>query len=413
MHGRAVCGEQPDVGVFLAVCAAQQDHGHLRAQAFGDGKATGFADDQVRCRHKPCHALDIFKHRHVIGDAQVAAGPSQMTGVFRIVSRDEHEMQRVAERVQVRQQVVERRAEVHIGPWQIGSGQCQHDALVLRQPQPLTGLLSVIACAEVLARGDAGDADALLGHQARAQRFGHALRCDAEQVAGLMRPEALGLIVGGDAHDGEVLSGEHARRHCHVCRGDVRADDGKRAAFAHQFGELAVHQVRPYAAASPQKPAGKREAPRQVVYGAGRAGEHGSGFVAIEHHTAEIEHVKHFDLKSVREFRHIGKGLGRLLASFGLLDLHVFEGLRDSVRRAAMPRSHRSVHDDDQRCCLLVSRIGFGGGSDDNCLPFKIAKKPASRLSLIRRAGTRPALAFEWCPQRESNSCLSLERAAS
>ena len=336
-----------------------------------------------------------------------------MAGVLDVVSRDEHEVQRFAERVQVRQQVVERRSEVHVGPGQIGSGQCQHDALVLRQPQPLTGLLAVIACAEILASGDAGDTDALLGHQARAQRFGHAFRCDAEQVARLMRPEALGLIIGGNAHDGEVLPGEHTRCHGYVGCGDVRADDGKRAAFAHQFGELAVHQVRPYAAASPQKPAGKREAPRQVVYRAGRAGEHGSGFVAIEHHATEIEHVKHFDLESVREFRHIGKGLGGLLASFGLLGFHAFEGLRYSVRRAAVSRSHRSVHDDDQRCGLLVSRIGFGGGSDDDCLPFKIAKKPASRLSLIRRAGTRPALAFEWCPQRESNSCLSLERAAS
>ena len=56
VHGRAVGGEQPDVGVFLTVRAAEQDHGHLRAQAFGDGKAAGFADDQIRCRHKrlPC-----------------------------------------------------------------------------------------------------------------------------------------------------------------------------------------------------------------------------------------------------------------------------------------------------------------------------------------------------------------------
>ena len=102
VHGRAVGGEQPDVGVFLTVRAAEQDHGHLRAQAFGDGKAAGFADDQIRCRHKACHALHVLEHRHAIGDAQVAAGPSQMAGVLGIVSRDEHEVQGVAERVQIR-----------------------------------------------------------------------------------------------------------------------------------------------------------------------------------------------------------------------------------------------------------------------------------------------------------------------
>ena len=251
MHGSAVGGEQPDVGVFLTVRTAEQDHGHLRAQAFGDGKAAGFADDQIRCRHKACHALYVLEHCHAIGDAQVAAGPSQMAGVLGVVSRDEHEMQGIAERVQIRQQVVERRAEVHVGPGQIGPGERQHDTLVLRQVQALPGLLAVIACAEILARGDAGDADALLGHQTRAQRFGHAFRGHAEQVGRQMRPQALGLVVGGNAHDGEALSGEHARRHRDVGCGDVRAYDGKRATLAHQFGELAVHQVRPDAPAAP------------------------------------------------------------------------------------------------------------------------------------------------------------------
>ena len=55
-----------------------------------------------------------------------------MAGVLGIVSRDEHEMQGIAERVQIRQQVVERRAEVHVGPGQIGPGERQHDTLVLR-----------------------------------------------------------------------------------------------------------------------------------------------------------------------------------------------------------------------------------------------------------------------------------------
>ena len=298
-----------------------------------------------------------------------------MAGVLGVVSRDEHEVQGVAERVQIRQQVVERRAEVHVGPGQIGPGKRQYDTLVLRQVQALPGLLAVIACAEVLARGDAGDADALLGHQARAQRLGHAFRGDAEQVGRQMRPEALGLVVGGNAHDGEALSGEHARRHGDVGCGDVRAYDGKRATLAHQFGELAVHQVRPDAPAAPQKPAGKREAPHQVIYRAGGAGEHGSGFVAIEHHAAVIEHIEHFDLKTIGELRHNGEGLRGLFASFGLLGFHVFEGLGYGIGRAAMPRAHRSVHDDDQRCGLLVVRIGFCGGSDDGCLSLQDSEK--------------------------------------
>ena len=92
--------------------------------------------------------------------------------------------------------------------------------------------------------------------------------------------------------------------------------------------------------------------------------------------------------------------------------------LRNNDRNKAFSIAFRTPPADDTGVFHILEHSVLCGSVSAGvammvAFPFKIAKKPASRLSLIRRAGTRPALAFEWCPQRESNSCLSLERAAS
>ena len=206
---------------------------------------------------------------------------------------------------------------------------------------------AVVGAAEIVARGDAGDEDALLGHLARAQRLGHRLVRDAEQIGGLVRPEALGLVVGGNAHDGVVLAGQHARRHGHVGGGDVRAHDGQRLPVAHVVGELRVHEVRPDGAAAPQKPSGEREAPGEVVDGTRGAREQRRSVVSVEHDAAVIQHVDHLDVEVVGDGRLAVRPLAVRVA-------HELERLRDGVGSAAVAGAHRCVHHDDQGLLQLV-----------------------------------------------------------
>ena len=157
-----------------------------------------------------------------------------------------------------------------------------------------------------------------------------------------MRPEALGLVVGGDAHDGVVLAGQHARRYGHVGGGD-----GQRLPVAHVVGELRVHEVRPDGAAAPQKPSGEREAPGEVVDGTRGAREQRRSVVSVEHDAAVIQHVDHLDVEVV--------GDGRLaVRTLAVRVAHEFEGLRDGVGCAAMAGTHRCVHHDDQGLLRLV-----------------------------------------------------------
>src|SRR5699024_5701981 len=71
------------------------------------------------------------------------------------------------------------------------------------------------------------------------------------------------------------------------------------------------------------------------------------GVVAVEHDAAEVEHVEHLDV----------------VVAVPYLVPQDFEGLRDRVGGAAVPRPHRGVHDDDRRAHgLLGRRVADGGG---------------------------------------------------
>ena len=359
MHGRAERGEHPHVHLLLAVCAAQQDHGNLRAQAFRDHEAAGLADDHVAGRHERRHVLHVVEHAHV-GKSQIGAFLPQVAGVIGVVAGHDDEVH-VRKRVQVGQQLVERVAEVHVGTRQLRAGQRQHHGLVLRQAQALARLPLVVGAAEILARGDACDADALLGHAAGAQRLGHGLVRHAEQVGAAVRPEALGLVVGGHAHDGELQAREHARAHGHVRRRDVGAHDGQRAHLAHVLGESGVHDARPGGAAGPQKAAGEREAPGEIVDRARGSREERCGVVAVEHDAAPVQDVDDLDFQVLgdgdagkRVMRRIGTGR----AVCGISDTgsggrrlvpQQLEGLGHGHGRAAMARAHGRMHDDDAR----------------------------------------------------------------
>ena len=288
-----------------------------------------------------------------------------MARVVLVVSGDDRQME-VLERMQVGQDRVQRVPEPHVGAGQVRAGEGEHDLLVLGKPQLVAHLPLVVRFAEIVARGDAGDEDALLGHLARAERLGHRLACDAEEVRVKVRPQPLGLVVGRHADDGEAHPGQHARADGDVRGGDVRADDGERRPFAHMLGEGGEHDARPHRAAAPQKPARERVAPREVVDRPREAGEQRGGLVPVELDAAPIQDVEHLDVE-------IGGDL-RIVA----LGEHA-EGLCDRVGGAAMARSDRGVHDDDER----PLRIGRGG-----CLVLGDG-------GLVRRDAGRPVRSFD------------------
>ena len=331
----------------------------MRAQALGDREAARLADGHVARGHERGHVVHVVEHGDV-AHFQLGALLSQVARVVGIAARHEHEVQRLLEAVQVGQKLVECGAEVDIGAGQVGARQREHDELVLGESEPLARGRAVVGSAEVLARGNAGDEDALLGHLARAQRLGHRLVRHAEQIGGQVRPEPFGLVVGGHAHDGEVLAGEHARRHRHVRGGDVGAHDGEGLALSDELREGGVHDAVPYGAAAPQKASGEREAPGEIVDGPCGSREQRRGLVPVEHDAPEVEHVEHLHLEVLREGR---RGVGAFGSEIGCRELvaQQVEGLRDGVRRAAVPGAHRGVHDDDRRAGR-VRRFVVGAG---------------------------------------------------
>ncbi len=247
--------------------------------------------------------------------------------------------------------------EVHIGLGELRPGERQHYLFVLRQSEGLAGLGAVVGSREGGAGGDAGDEDAVLGHAPRAQRLGHGLVGDAEQVGVQMGPQPLGLVVSGHADDGEALARDHASAHGHVGGGDVGGDDGRRPQAAHILGELRVHEARPNGAAAPQKAPGESVAPGEVVEGARPTGEHGGGLVAVEHDAPEIEDVEDAHFRA-RFQRVVVPGSAGGLAGF-------LQRLGDGVGCRAVARAHRGVHYEDERPGDgLLGRAGrFGQGA--------------------------------------------------
>ncbi len=184
----------------------------------------------------------------------------------------------------------------------------------------------VVGLAERGSRGNARDCDAFFGHFARAQGLGHRLVRDAEKVAVQVGPHPFRLVVGGDAYDGEGLPGDHARADGDVGGGDVRADDGEGLGFTHVLGETGEHDTRPGGAACPQKAPREGVAPGEVVDGARRAGEHRRHLVAVHAHTAEVEHVEHFDIQVLGAGDTIAKG--RVVAQSSSACATAFAALR-------------------------------------------------------------------------------------
>ena len=217
--------------------------------------------------------------------------------------------------------------------------------------------------------------DAVLGHLARTQRLGHRLGRHAEQVGLQVGPQPLRLVVGGHAHDGEVVAGEHPRAHGHVRGRDVRAHHGQRAHGAHVLREGGEHHARPHGAAAPQKTPREGVAPREVVDGTRGAREHGRRLVAVEPDAPEVQDVEHLHVQVGGHLHAGAQGrVGRVAQQL--------ECLGHGVRGAAVPRPHRGVHHHDG---------GAGGlrrGPPRNRRPPRRARPRRRQLQTGRR--TRP-----------------------
>ena len=133
-------------------------------------------------------------------------------------------------------------AEGDVGLRQTRTRHHQADYLVFRQAEALQNLRAVYGLGKTLAHGDAGNLYVAARHAARKQLLHHGFVGGAEQVAPLVGPQALGTVVGGDAHHGERLLGYHARGHGCVGGNDVRGDYRDGLALADEVGIAAEHE---------------------------------------------------------------------------------------------------------------------------------------------------------------------------